>query len=116
MNKRKLGLKGERCAADYLLLHGYKILAQNYRCLYGEIDIIALKMNTIVFVEVKTRTSGDYGMGIEAVNHFKQQRIRKAAMCYLSESKARYKALRFDVIGIFMSGDKTQLTHIQNAF
>ncbi len=116
MNKREFGTTGERHAAKYLTAKGYRILTANYRCRYGEIDIVATKMNTIVFVEVKTRSSENYGKGIEAVNCVKQQRIRKVAMCYLTENNAQYGNFRFDVIDILISDGETKLTHIENAF
>jgi putative endonuclease len=116
MNKRGLGATGERHAARYLASKGYKILASNYRCRYGEIDIIATKMNKIVFVEVKTRSSWNFGKGSEAVNYVKQHKIRKVALYYMSETNARYGEFRFDVIDLLISDGEIKLAHIENAF
>ncbi|EAX48690.1 protein of unknown function UPF0102 [Thermosinus carboxydivorans Nor1] len=70
-----MGKMGENAAADYLARNGYKILMRNYRCRIGEIDIVAERQGTIVFVEVKTRSSEKFGFPAEAVNYRKQQKL-----------------------------------------
>lgn len=110
---KELGLKGEVLAKEYLINKGYKILDTNYKNKIGEIDIIAKIKNTIVFVEVKARESIRFGYPREAVNYYKQQKIRNVAIGYL-KFKGLYEKVdvRFDVIDII--GDK--ITHIENAF
>lgn len=112
---------GEKYAAWYLQRHGYQLLVQNYRLPYAEIDIIAQTGQTIVFVEVKHRSSIAYGRPGEYVTPFKQQKIRRAAQQYLLAHKLEYRdyGFRFDVIeitGPFTSAALPALNHIPNAF
>jgi len=95
----KLGEKGEEIARKFLKKKGYKLLAENYKTPMGEIDIIAKDGKEIVFIEVKTRESLQFGQPFEAVNYIKRKRITKAALSYLK----RFKELppcRFDVLSI----------------
>lgn len=105
-----LGQSGEKRAAQYLMKKGYSIVTVNYRCKYGEIDIIASKDGVTVFVEVKTRTSKAYGLGYESVNEKKQQKLILTAQNYFRENGE--SQARFDVISI----DAKEITHIENAF
>ncbi|MDD4199814.1 MAG: YraN family protein [Eubacteriales bacterium] len=89
MDKRVLGQIGENTAADVLRAKGYKILRQNYRCNYGEIDIIAEKSGDMSFVEVKTRQNFRFGRPCEAVSEEKKKHIRRVAGCYLKEMKEK---------------------------
>ena len=117
MNNKKLGTMGEQLALEFLKNQKYQILSANFRCPYGEIDIIAKDNRTIVFVEVKTRSSLHFGKGMEAVNHYKQQKLRKAALCYLNENNSAFADLRFDVIDILIKENSLmELIHIKNAF
>lgn len=107
------GIKGEVFAKNFLEKNGYKVLATNYKNKIGEIDIIAQINNVLVFVEVKARESLKYGHPREAVNFYKQQKIRQVATAYLMQNKLYDKInVRFDVIDIL--GEK--ITHIENAF
>ncbi len=97
-NKREIGNKYEDGAVKLLLSSGYEILERNYRVRAGEIDIIAQKDNTIIFIEVKYRSSIKFGYGIEAIDYRKMRRIYNAAKIYLlTNRKLRYK-IRFDSI------------------
>lgn len=107
-----VGEQGEQQAIKYLKKQKYKIIAHNYHNMLGEIDIIALDKNYIVFVEVKTRTSGVYGQGYEAVGYQKQQKIRKVATLFLKEKRLENYDVRFDVISI----DQNNIHHFINAF
>ena len=111
-NKRRLGTKYEKLAAAYLQKQGYEVVETNYRCFFGEIDLIAKDKSTLVFCEVKYRTNASRGNPLEAVNHRKQQIIFKCAMNYLTFKCRREVPSRFDVIGF--QGDK--ICHIKNAF
>jgi len=114
-NRQSLGGLGEDLAAGFLKKQGYKILERNYRTPQGEIDLIALDGGTVVFVEVKTRTSDAYGAPELAVNPAKQQRMVKAALGYLEQKRLHQMACRFDVVAI--SGkDAGQVELIRNAF
>ena len=110
---KELGVKGETLAKEFLIDKGYKILETNFKNKIGEIDIIAKVNNVIVFVEVKTRESVKFGYPREAVNYYKQQKIRRIATSYLKYKGLFDKILvRFDVIDIV----GTSITHIENAF
>ena len=110
---RKIGNKAEDKAANFLKKQGYKIIERNYNLPCGEVDIIAQKNKTLVFVEVKYRTnSEDFGGPVAAVNKAKQKRVIKAALNYIKTKKPNYDGLMFDIIAI--SGDNIE--HIQNAF
>lgn len=111
-NLRKIGSFYEEKAAEYLQKKGYRILVRNFRCRYGEIDLIAEFDRAIVFCEVKYRSSKEAHVPFEAVTPRKQQRISKTAFYYLATKSCGERDCRFDVIGI--SGD--QIHHIENAF
>jgi len=112
-NKRQIGTYYEVKAEEYLLQNGYKILESNFRVRSGEIDIIAKDGEYFCFVEVKYRTTNNYGNPLEAVDFRKQNQIRKIAGIYLVKNKlTEYTPCRFDVIAF--EGDK--ITHIKNAF
>ena len=111
MDKILSGKDGEEKACNYLKSKKYKILEKNYRCLYGEIDIIAKYNNTLVIIEVKYRKSAKFGKGYEAVNYTKQQKIIKTLQYYINEKNVKMP-VRFDVISI----DDNEITHIENAF
>ncbi len=112
-----LGQKGEKQAARYLKKKGYKIVTSNYRCQYGEIDLIAKNADILIFIEVKTRTSSDFGGPAAAVDCRKQKQISKVAHHYLVTHHNDDVDARFDVISILSpSGKKTEIEHITNAF
>lgn len=117
MNSKELGAIGERHAVNYLKGKKYEILQLNFSCPYGEIDIIARHKNSIVFIEVKTRKSTKFGKGMEAVNFYKQQKIRKVALYYLNKHAPFFSNIRFDVIDILIHSENViKLEHIENAF
>ena len=113
VNKRQTGTSYEIKAEEYLIKKGYKILERNFRNRSGEIDIIAKDGEYFCFIEVKYRTTNDFGSPFEAVDYRKQNQIRKMARYYLMRNKlSEWTACRFDVIGF--EGEK--MTHIENAF
>lgn len=109
--KKQTGDAGESQACDYLKKKGYTICQRNFRGRFGEVDIIAEKGNTLIFVEVKTRRTTGFGQGFEAVTRDKQQKLLKTAELYIVQKKHIGPA-RFDVISI----DNGVVTHIENAF
>ena len=111
-----LGKKGEDFAADFLTKKGYKIKERNYRSPLGEIDIIAMSGQTLVFIEVKTRSSARFGLPFEAVNKRKQGQIAKTALYYMAKNKIREHAARIDVVSIISNGDTLKAELIENAF
>ncbi|NLZ52670.1 MAG: YraN family protein [Thermoanaerobacteraceae bacterium] len=117
MDNKQLGAIGEKHAAEYLKSKNYKILQLNFTCRYGEIDIIAKHKKSIVFVEVKTRRSTNFGKGMEAVNFYKQQKLRKVALYYLNKNAHIFSDIRFDVIDILIQNEcEIRIEHIENAF
>ncbi|MCS7258016.1 MAG: YraN family protein [candidate division WOR-3 bacterium] len=113
---KKLGLIGEQLAIDYLKSLGYKILAKNYRCPIGEIDIIAQDQDVIVFVEVKTRKSDAVACPYESVGQHKQQKIKEVAQWYLEETSSENCETRFDVLSIVMKSPNPDIEHFREAF
>lgn len=94
------GSQGEAIAQKFLKDQGYKILATNFTCKIGEIDIIAKQKKTIVFVEVKTKSNLDFGYPREMVNITKQNKIRRVAEYYLLKTNQTDCECRFDVIEV----------------
>lgn len=116
---RLLGAWGEQQAAEYLRRKGYKILAVNFKCRFGELDIIAQKGRTVAFVEVKTRKSGDFALAMEYVDQMKQEKLRKTAALWISQQEWEGR-VRFDVIEVY-AGEGTatrrpRLHHMEDAF
>ena len=108
------GKKGEDIAADFLIKSGYEIIERNWHySKNAEIDIIAKDNNTLVFVEVKTRKSLNYGHPFEAIDINKIKKIHTAILAYLNQSKIKYKLFRFDGIAIIGLNNPT-IEHIKN--
>ncbi len=113
------GQMGERRAAAYLRLRGYQVLERNYRVPQGEIDLIARKRETLVFIEVKARKDDSHGTPIEAVSPQKVKRVSAAAAVFLSNYEQPYNTCRFDIIAV--GPDKNflgflKVHHFENAF
>lgn len=119
MGTNELGAFGEKKAANYLRLHGYRIVDTNCRYRQGEIDIIAQKRDYIVFVEVKLRKNNSYGEAREFVTPAKQKRVIIAAQLWLQQHETD-KQPRFDVIEVYApegtNSRKVIINHIENAF
>lgn len=112
-NKRQLGNHIETIVCDYLSEKGYKILSKNYRCPFGEIDIIAKDENYITFIEVKYRKNVASGYPIEAVNHRKQQKIIKTSLYYITQNHLSLNSnYRYDIVSVI--GSKVHI--LKNAF
>lgn len=111
--RHEIGKIGENIACKYLQSIGYKIIEKNFESRQGEIDIIAIDKNEIVFIEVKTRTSKRYGTPIEAVNKNKQKHLMKTIKYYIYVKHLENKFIRIDVIEIFLSKNKYKLNHVK---
>lgn len=112
-----LGILGETIACDELTRRGYAILARRYRTRFGEIDIVAERGETTVFVEVKARRSGRQGMAAEAIPVWKRRRIAAMALDYLARAGRLHRRCRFDVVAIDRAGsDGQRTTVIEDAF
>jgi putative endonuclease len=117
LDRISLGKSGEDCACRELERRGYAILARRYRTRFGEIDIIARDGPTIVFVEVKARTSERYGEPAEAVTLHKQSKVTAMAEDYLARRHLHDASCRFDVVAVeFEAGGKLKVEVFQNAF
>jgi len=117
-DNKRLGDIGEKAAIEYLKKQGYRIIEINFKCKQGEIDIIAADNDTIVFVEVKTRSSDVYGQPSEAVNYYKQRKIVQVALVYLAQRKLFNWMSRFDIVEVITDHtDKIiDINLIKNAF
>jgi len=114
-----VGAWGEGIAADFLRKKRFKLIAMNYACRYGEIDLIVADRRYLVFVEVKLRKSADFARASEHVDYYKQNRIRTTAEMYLSDNPTNLQP-RFDVIEIYApNGTATvnpTIIHMEDAF
>lgn len=110
--RRVLGAAGEEQAAAWYRARGYHVLARNWRCRDGELDLVVRRRHEVAFVEVKTRRSTRFGHPLEAVTATKQARIRRLALAYLQATGTRARALRFDVVAILGA----ELEVIEGAF
>lgn len=102
MKRQTTGKLGEKIAADFLKKKGYEILEKNYRRSEGEIDIITKQQDTLVFIEVRTRTSRRFGTPEESITNIKKERLRALAECYRQEHENLPKNWRIDVVAIEM--------------
>ena len=116
LNNRATGDLGEEIASRYLTRRGYAIVERNYRTRRGELDLIARRGDTLVFVEVKLRRGTAYGDPLEAVAPRKRHAIRLMAEEYLSERDPNFQNLRFDVVGILLRGGRPEISHVEDAF
>lgn len=98
--RRRLGAFGERVAAHHLEAHGYEIVARNWRCARGEIDLVAQRAGVTVFVEVKTRRSRDYGTPEQALTPHKARKLFELGQHYLLESDMADAEWRVDLIAV----------------
>lgn len=114
-----LGAAGEKAAAKFLQSIGYKVIARGHRQRLGEIDIVALDGQWIVFVEVKTWSSSQSGDPSEAVDRGKQERLTRAALIYLKQKGLLNQPARFDVVSIVWPdqvNSTPSIRHFKNAF
>ena len=114
--KQKFGKNGEDLAEAYLKLINYKILEKNFRCFRGEIDLIALTGEQIIFIEIKARHGKKYGLAAEAVTEKKLKHIYKTAEYYLITNKMEKNDVRIDVIEIYIGKDECHINHLKQVF
>ena len=116
MTRVELGAMGEALAVDHLTRLGFRIVDRNWRCRYGELDVIAADeaTRTVVFVEVKTRSGDGYGGLAYAVTPRKVGRLRRLAGLWLAGQETRWAAVRIDVIGVRVGRCRTpEITHLR---
>ncbi len=109
------GKSGEMLVRDFLVSKGYSILECNYRNKIGEVDIIAMDKNILVFIEVKSRTSTSYGYAFEAVDLKKQRKIINTSLVYIKFKNYKDIQLRYDIIEVYFQKD-IKINHLVNAF
>jgi putative endonuclease len=114
--RQEVGRAGEEVAVQYLCQQGYRILERNYRCRFGEIDLIARDGRMLAFVEVKTRRSQKYGPAAAAVTLVKQRHLIKASQTYLFQRKKTDECCRFDVVTVEMDVQPPHIELIKDAF
>lgn len=112
-----LGKYGEEVATTFLIDKGFQIVTRNYRQKTGEVDIIAQDGSTLVFIEVKTRSSLQFGQPFEAVTEKKQAKLKRIALDYMTRNSIKNQAARFDVVSILIKKNKEPvIEHLQNCF
>jgi putative endonuclease len=111
-----LGRRGERAAERHLRRCGYRIVARNFRAAGAEIDLIAMEGETLVFVEVKTRSGDGAGAPVDAVDARKQERMRRAAEVFAARTRAGERLMRFDVVAITSGERNMKLELLKDAF
>ncbi|MHB0957521.1 MAG: YraN family protein [Pirellulaceae bacterium] len=113
-----LGTRGEAAAARYLRHKGYRIVAQQLREGHGELDLVAIDRQVVVFVEVKTRRSNHAGHPAEAIDRDKQRRLTRAALAFLRAHRLLEQPARFDVVAVHWPPDARRpvIEHLINAF
>ena len=114
MDRITLGREGEERAVQYLKKTGCVILERNFRCKYGEIDVIALDHGTLCFVEVKTRSRIDYGLPCESVNYRKEQHIKRCAYVFIRLHHMQGYRMRIDIIEVLFRNHRFYVRRIIN--
>ncbi|HDR14171.1 MAG TPA: YraN family protein [Desulfobacteraceae bacterium] len=112
----ELGMRGEQLAVEKLKGLGYKVLERNYRCPFGEIDLIARHHKTLVFVEIKTRRGRPLAYAKEAVNAGKRRRLSKTALAYMKANGACDSSARFDVVAVSLINGPPEVEVVTDAF
>lgn len=107
-----LGVSGEDRAASLLARSGMRLVERNYRCKVGELDIIALDGDTLVFVEVRSRQSAAFGSALDAVGWQKRRKVSRVALQYISARRPTFQTARFDVVAVTGS----EVVHVRDAW
>jgi putative endonuclease len=117
MKRRETGMLGEQLACDFLGKNGYRIIERNFRCPGGEVDIIAQQQDTLVFIEVRTKHSRQFGSPEESITRTKMERLRNMASQYYQSRKNLPESWRIDVVAIEMkyNGLVSRIELIENA-
>lgn len=116
MKNREFGNIGEDLTCEYLKSIGMKIIERNYRLRTGEIDVIAMDGETVVFIEVKTRSNSNYGTPAESVTVNKQKKISQTARTYAVRKNLNDCDFRFDIVEVYYNKNNYRINLIKNAF
>jgi len=119
--KQAMGVKGERVAARWLMVHGWSIAEHRFRNGHRDIDLVATRderdaSRTVAFVEVKTRATNSFGGPIAQVSWRKQRELSRSAKVWMSRFQRPGDTFRFDVIGVILSTKHVKVHHVENAF
>jgi len=117
LTRKEVGARGEKLAVDFLKGLGYEIVERNFRCRQGELDIIARQAECLVFIEVRTRKSGDFGTPEESVTASKREKLVSLADAYIQNLGSPPLSWRIDVVAVELTADDkiSRLEHIENA-
>lgn len=115
--RKAIGELGEELARKYLKKHGYHVIETNYRCRHGEIDIVTRRRDSLVFVEVRTKTSDAFGTPEESVTAAKQERLVATAQTYLASHQGLPESWRIDVVAVELhpDGKVKRIEQVENA-
>ncbi len=116
MDKQVIGRIGEQKALKWYTDRKYKLLSMNYKSRFGEIDIIAKIKNTVVFIEVKTRSNDKFSKASDAVDFKKREKIKKTALMYISSNDLNDEFIRFDVAEVYYKDNEYDINIIEDAF
>lgn len=111
-----IGAHGERSVADRYRARGYRVIATNWRCRIGELDLVAERRGVLVFCEVKSRRGDAFGVGFEAVTWRKQAKLRSVAEAFLRATGSQPHAVRFDVASVAVRGPRSHVEIFEDAF
>jgi putative endonuclease len=111
-----LGLRGERIAERFLRERGWRTMQRRFRSGHRDIDLVMERRGIVAFVEVKTRSGVTFGSPVEAVHWYKQRQIVKSAQVWISRHGRDDEAYRFDVVGVWISGERVRVRHVEAAF
>lgn len=114
--RQQFGVLGEQIAERWLRRSGWRIVQRRFRSGHRDIDLVAERDGTVVFVEVKARRGARFGQPIEAVNWRKQKELAKSARVWIDRHGRSAEAYRFDVIGVLVDGTRVRVRHVENAF
>ena len=115
--RSSLGRRGEQAALDLYLRAGYRVLARNWRCALGEVDLVLARGPAVVVCEVKTRAGTGFGPGYEAVTRAKRRRLRRLAQAFVAQHGLQARTVRFDVASVLARPDASaEVELFQDAF
>jgi putative endonuclease len=114
--RRQYGNAAEETAVGFLEARGWRVLARNWTCRYGELDVVAEREDVVCFVEVRMRSTAVWGDPAHTVSFAKQRRVVKAALHYLFAHELGERMMRFDVISVVGRGERATVEHIPGAF
>jgi putative endonuclease len=112
----RIGPRGEDAAAGAYRRRGYRIVARNWRCRIGELDLVVERRGVLVFCEVKSRRGRAFGVGYEAVTWRKQAKLRSLAVAFLQATGSRPLMVRFDVASVDVRGERSAVELFEDAF